>query len=138
MRSISRVIALIILAWIIWIGYQYFTKSKTANKILEQQVRELGLSGFDALLQEMGGGYKCKEIEIGGERYWLGWIVLQPGMSERFSAFHIDNPCNKAYLPAKIRGDLSMLEVEIYVDYIDLLPFGYFKAGSSWVLRMKR
>ncbi len=138
MKIINRIILVILLVWGIWIGYQYFTKSETANALLEKEVEELGYAGFSTLLQKMGKGYEYKEVQIDGQKYWIGWMIVRSGSVSKFIAFHIGKPRSRVYQkpgPAEI---VNALEACIYVDYIDLLPFGYFKTGCSWVLAIKR
>ena len=138
MKVINRILVVILLAWIIWVGYQYFTKSETANMLLEQKVKEFGSIDFDVLLQNTGKGYNYKEIEFNGRNYWTGWAVVRPGSSSKFMAFHMGKPTLRSYQKLDTAGYVNVIEICIYVDYIDLLPFGYFKAGSSWVLTIKR
>jgi len=138
MKIINKIISVILLAWIIWVGYQYFTKSKTANMLLEQKVEELSYAGFDVLLQKMGEDYEYKEIEVNGRKYWMGWIIVQPGSLSKFIAFHIDKPHLGAYQKIVPTEDVNAVEACVYVDYISLLPFGYFKTGFSFVLTAER
>ena len=134
MKIINRIILIIIIIWIIWIGYQYFTKSKAANNLLEQKVEEIGLLNFNDLLKKIGKGYEFKDVQIDGGKYWLGWIIVQPGSLSRFIAFHIGKPSYHSIEPIE---EIDAVKACIYVDYISLLPFGYFKAGLSWVLTIE-
>ena len=155
---IILVILVIFLAWTIWFHYQYFTKSRTANMLLKQKVKELGGVDFDVLLQKIGKDYEYKEVEIDGKKYWMGWIIVQPDSLSKFIAFHIGKPRLKspprnlagqsplapyfergkphtgAEQENRPAGDINVLKACVYVDYISLLPFGYFKMGSSWIL----
>lgn len=138
MKIINKIILIIVLAWIIWVGYQYFTKSKIANMLLEQKVEELGNAGFDVLLQKMGKDYEYKEIQINGKNYWMGWVIVQSSSLLKLIAFHIGKPHLGAHQKIVSTEDVTVLEACIYVDYISLLPFDYFKVGYSWVLTVER
>lgn len=138
MRIINTGISLLLAIWIIWVPYQYFTKSQTAKRLLKQKVQEFELADFDILLQKAGMGYEYKEVEVKGKKYWMGWIIVQPGSlsKSKFMAFHIGKPNSEVHQNVRLT-DINSIEVYVYVDYINLLPFGYFKTGSSYILTIK-
>ncbi|MFH1339488.1 MAG: hypothetical protein ABIH40_06570 [Candidatus Omnitrophota bacterium] len=137
MKIINKIILVILLVWLAWVGYQYFTKSETAYGLLEQKVKETEVAEFDILFQKIGKGYEYKVVEIDGQRYWMGWIVGEAGSLPKSTAIHIGRPRSEASRKVRSIEDIDALEARVYIDCIDLLPFGYFKAGIYWVLTIK-
>ena len=139
MRNINKAISLISAIWLIWLPCQYFVKSQTANMLLKQKIKEFKLTDFDILLQKMGKGYEYKEIEINAKRFYMGWLITQTGSlsKSKFMTFHIGKPRSEAFQKARLK-DINKIEIYVYVDYINLLPFGYCKTGPSYILTIEK
>ena len=98
-----KIILVILLIWVIWLGYQYFTKSETAHTLVEQEMKQFYATDVDLLLQKLGKGYEHKTVEIDGKIFWI---------SRLFN--------NK---------DTDTIEMTGRLDFIELLPFSNFRLG---------
>ncbi|MCX5702021.1 MAG: hypothetical protein NTW64_03460 [Candidatus Omnitrophica bacterium] len=112
-----KLIILILSAWLVWVGYQYFTKSQTAYKLVQQKINELNSIDTNLLLQKAGKEFESKEVEIEGKKYFISWIIQK------------SNSSLNSY-----NDGAELIEVRGRVDFIDLLPFGNYKVGSPFKL----
>jgi len=112
-----KLIILILSAWLAWVGYQYFTKSQTAYNLIQQKINELNSIDSNLLLQKAGKEFESKEVEIEGKKYFISWIIQK------------SNSSLNSY-----NDGAELIEIRGRVDFIDLLPFGNFKAGSPFKL----
>ncbi len=117
-----KIILVILLIWALWLGYQYFTKSEIAHMLIEQKMEEFYATDFDVLLQKLGKGTEHKTVEQNGKKYWISWSFRYPSSPSGTN--------NK---------DTNSIEIYGRVDFIELLPFGNFRLGSTFksILKIK-
>jgi hypothetical protein len=117
-----KIILVVLLVWLSWAGYQYFTKSAAALILMKQKMDELDSYDFDVLLQESGKGYEYKEVEEQGKKYWVNWEI------------------RKSLSVSAGEGGINNSEIEIrgHVDFIELVPFTNLRTGFPFRLIIKR
>lgn len=115
-----KIILVVLLVWLAWAGYQYFTKSATALILMKQKMDELDSYDFGVLLQKSGKGLEYKEVEEDGRKYWASWEVRKP-LSGTYDE----------------RGP-DIIEIHGRVDFIKLIPFTNLRTGFLFKLIIKR
>jgi len=133
----GKIIPFLLIVWVFWIGYQILTKSESASMLLEQKIEESKSMSFNILLEKMRQGYEFQEVIAGGHTYFIGRAIVKSKSLERFLAFHLGKPRLGISHRFTSQENIRELDACIYVDYIDLFPLGYFKAGISYVLTIE-
>ncbi|MBM3253416.1 MAG: hypothetical protein FJZ16_04115 [Candidatus Omnitrophica bacterium] len=118
----SRIILIIVLGWVLWIGYQYTTKFQTANKLLAQKTKTLENADFDTLLAKLQKGYTREELTIEGKKYWIKWRVAD----------------TSAFTETKQGKETTSVEIEGRVDFVEPLPTSDFKLGFPFKINIER
>lgn len=115
-----KVILLVVLVWIGWLGYQYVTKVEHAQTLVERKADELNEVEFADLLAKVGKGYEHDVMEVEGKKYWFRYLV-RPPVGPGFNVDYVDE-----------------LLVEGRVDFIELVPFTEIRVGSPFRLTLKK
>jgi hypothetical protein len=102
-KTITRIALVLLLAWAVWLGYQYHTKSQSAFTLAEKKIEEFYADDLNTLLQKIGKGYELETIEIDGKKFWV---------SRSFEKI-----------------DENTLVMKGRVDFVELLPFSGFRFG---------
>ena len=116
MRALVNGVFVLLIVWGGWLVYQYVTEAPTAHRLFEQQIRALGTTPMDYLVRRTGARSDQQMVRINGRSYRVRWAVTIPGASP-------DVP-EQGY-------DTDAVEASVYVEYLDLLPFGDIKLGPS-------
>ena len=122
MRALLDTVLVVLLAWLIWISYQYATKASTAAWLLEQKMADVSAMGLPQLQKRLGQEAERTTVEQNGRRYWISWAVLPPRAQMAVPA---RPTADTAYV------ETDVVEARILVDYLELVPFTRLRTGPS-------
>ncbi len=131
----TRIILIIILAYVLYVGGQYISKHETATQLLKQTTNRLETASFDSVLKELKDGYNRKVIIKGGKKFWLTCHIKDTGFK-----FVKDLPHKNYILSEKTRERKLITHAVIVgkLEYVELLPTSTFKLGMPFRINLKR
>jgi len=115
----TKIIIIVLSVWLIWGGYQYFTKSQIAYVLMQQEIDRISSCDFKVLLEKAGKGFEYKEIKKDGKKYWLSWQILK-SPSDTYG-----------------KEGTNIFEICGHVDFIELAPFTNLRTGFPFRLILK-